>query len=71
MELPFAAIKGGRMQLALDTEEATLLHRILTSYLSDLRAEIGKTENFDFRQGLKEDEVRIKALLNRLMPSPA
>lgn len=57
------------MQLALDTEEAALLHRVLTSYLSDLREEIGKTENFDFRQGLKQDEAQIKSLLSRLAPS--
>lgn len=54
------------MQLALGTEETELLLRILHGYLSDLRMEIAGTESFDFRQGLKQDEERIKALLGRL-----
>jgi hypothetical protein len=39
---------------------------VLTSYLSDLREEIGKTENYDLRQTLKRDEDTIKSLLSRL-----
>lgn len=54
------------MDLHLAPAETGFLKRVLSSYLSDLRAEIGKTENYDFRQGLKEDEAIINALLARL-----
>ena len=58
------------MELLLESEEASLLKRVLGSYLSDLRAEIGKTENYEFRQGLKQDETQIKSLLARLDSQP-
>jgi len=54
------------MDLHLAPAEAGFLKKVLHSYLSDLRAEIGKTENYDFRQSLKEDEAQINALLVRL-----
>ncbi len=38
----------------------------LTTSLRELREEIGKTENYDMRQGLKADEERLKSLLVRL-----
>jgi len=50
----------------LTPDEVSFLSRVLSSYLSDLRAEIVKTENYEFRQGLKDDEARIKSLLSRL-----
>jgi hypothetical protein len=54
------------MELRLDSGETDLLQRVLGSYLSELRAEIVKTENFDLRQNLKRDEEQIKSLLARL-----
>jgi hypothetical protein len=54
------------MELTLQPDEASLVKRILTNYLSDLRMEIGKTENYELRQELKRDEVTIKSLLTRL-----
>ena len=54
------------LELKLTSEEATLLHRVLANFLPELREEIYKTENFEWRRGLKEDEVLIKALLERL-----
>lgn len=54
------------MQLTLQPDEATLLKDILTSYLSDLRMEIGDTENYELREDLKRDEEMIKVLLARL-----
>lgn len=54
------------MELRLESGEAELLKRVLTSYLSDLREEIGKTESYDLRQSLKRDEEQLKALLGRL-----
>jgi hypothetical protein len=58
--------KEGLVDLHLAPDEVSLLSRVLTSYLSDLRAEIVKTENYEFRQGLKDDEASIKSLLSRL-----
>jgi hypothetical protein len=54
------------VDLQLAPDEVSFLSRVLSSYLSDLRAEIVKTENYEFRQGLKDDEARIKSLLSRL-----
>ena len=54
------------MQLELDAADADLLERLLDGRLGDLRMEISNTDDYDFRQGLKEDEARIKALLARL-----
>lgn len=54
------------MCLSLEPNEAALLKRVLTAHLSDLRAEVYKTENYDWRQGLKQDEAIIKALITRL-----
>jgi hypothetical protein len=57
------------MQLSLAPNEATLLQRILTNHLGDLREEIYKTENHDWRVALHEDERIIKSLLQRLGPT--
>jgi hypothetical protein len=54
------------MQLELQPDEAELLKTTLTNRLSNLRMEIAGTENFEFRQGLKDDEETIKAILARL-----
>jgi hypothetical protein len=54
------------MQLELDAADVALLEQILSGRLGDLRMEISNTDNFDFRKGLKEDEERIKSLLERL-----
>jgi ABC-type anion transport system duplicated permease subunit len=54
------------MELALDPNEARLLQQILTQYVSDTKEEIGKTENYNWRQDLKRDEAAAKALLKRL-----
>jgi hypothetical protein len=54
------------MQLTLDAEDVELLQRILSSHLGDLRVEISNTDDYDFRQGLKADETRLRALIQRL-----
>lgn len=54
------------MDLRLEPEEAVLLKQVLTGHLSELREEVYKTESFEWRQGLKQDEAVIKALLARL-----
>ena len=54
------------MEFTLQPTEAALIKRVLTNYLSDLRMEIGKTEDYQLRQELKQDEDTIKALIARL-----
>ena len=54
------------MDLTLQSEEATLVRRVLANYLSDLRAEVYKTENYELRQELKSDEAAIKSIIDRL-----
>ncbi len=54
------------MELQLAPDETDLLRRVLQSYLADLREEIGKTEKYELRQSLKDDEARIKAILECL-----
>lgn len=51
------------IQITLANNEASKLGDILRSYLSDLRMEIADTEQIDFRQRLKEEEVIIKKIL--------
>ena len=52
--------------IKLTHDEAEMLHKILDSYLSDLRVEIADTDLADFREILKNEEVFIKELLHRL-----
>lgn len=54
------------MQLYLQPEEASLLRRILSSYLGDLRMEISNTDSYDMRQSLKREEEQITAIIGRL-----
>jgi hypothetical protein len=54
------------MELTLEPAEAALLKNILTRYLSDLRMEIHATDSYKMRQELKQDEVLVKGLIERL-----
>ncbi len=54
------------MQITLDKHEAELLRQVLGNYLGDWRTEVGKTENRQWRQEMKDDEVVLKALIDRL-----
>lgn len=54
------------MRLELSIEEAQLLDRILTTYVSDLRMEIGRTDRAEFRNGLKVEQVTIRNVLANL-----
>lgn len=51
------------MQLSLEPDEAEILREALVQYLSDLRGEIGKTEDYDTRQTLKQRET----VLNKIV----
>jgi hypothetical protein len=54
------------MQLELSPAEAQVLEEILTRALGDLREEIYKSEVADYKAGLKQREVIIQSLLQRL-----
>ena len=53
------------MNLDLSTDEMVLLHRILENYLPALREEVYKTEKFEWRESLKQDEEVLKGLIAR------
>lgn len=59
------------MQLTLGHREAELLQNVLERSIGDLRMEIVKTENFQMRNELKEDEVLLKGILERCRPAHA
>lgn len=54
------------MHLTLTAEEASILHEVLTYYVSDLRMEISNTDSMDFREQLKAKEAFLKRLLDDL-----
>ncbi len=53
-------------QLNLTDTEALVLEGVLESYLSDLRMEIADTDQMDFREKLKQEEVVVKKILAAL-----
>ncbi len=54
------------MHIDITSEEAGMLKEILESYLSDLRMEIGSTENMNFREEMKKREDFLKRLIQKL-----
>jgi hypothetical protein len=54
------------MQVVLNDEERETLMEVLSEALPNLREEVYKTENFDYREELKRREANIKSLLARL-----
>lgn len=54
------------MQLNLDAEEVAALLNVLSSYIPQLREEIGKTENYDMREELKADEQTLRGIVTKL-----
>jgi hypothetical protein len=59
------------MELSLQSRETEVLVRALERHLGNLREEIVKTENYDWRQSMHEDEDIIKSILSRLSPAHA
>jgi len=53
-------------QLNLTETEILTLKKTLDCYISDLRMEIADTEDKDFRDGLKQEEVILKKILKSL-----
>ena len=54
------------MQITLSVEERDTLVDTLTTTLSNLRYEIGNTDSYDYRQGLKEKEARLERIVEAL-----
>ena len=55
--------------LELSVEERDVRSTLLENDLSELRYEIGNTDSYDFRQGLKHKEEVLKTVLARLRAS--
>ncbi len=58
--------EAGVLNLALTGAEAEALGAVLRDALAGLREEIYKTEKFEWRQELKQREVLLSGLLERL-----
>ncbi|HZU76308.1 MAG TPA: hypothetical protein VFA70_06055 [Dehalococcoidia bacterium] len=54
------------LTVTLSKTEAELLVELLGNNLRDLREEVYKTEDYDWRQALKQREATLRALLERL-----
>lgn len=54
------------MQLNLEPKEQEILAWALKSSVSDLGHEIADTENYEYRQDLKERKSVLRAILSRL-----
>lgn len=54
------------MNVQLSDEQVSLLKRVLTDDLSDLRMQITDTEDYDLRQALKHDEQLLLDILTTL-----
>ena len=52
--------------LDLDTREQEVMLKVLRDVLPELRSTISNTENFDWRQQMKDDEEVIKGLILKL-----
>ncbi len=52
--------------LTFSPQEQALLHEVVERFLTDLRTEIADTDNFDYRNGLKEKRDTLTALGERL-----
>ncbi|MGD9893420.1 MAG: hypothetical protein AB7R89_24690 [Dehalococcoidia bacterium] len=54
------------MQLDLEPDEVAILKETLAAYLSDLRAEIGKTEDYRTRRELHRRETVLQKVIGQL-----
>jgi hypothetical protein len=54
------------MQVNLTDAEVAALNKALNSYLPNLREEIGRTDNYEWRQELHTEEASLTSLLVRI-----
>ncbi|HST04657.1 MAG TPA: hypothetical protein VLQ48_07975 [Chloroflexia bacterium] len=57
------------MQLNLDDDEVAALLNVLSSYIPELREEIGKTESYDMREDLKAQKQTLNGIVTKLEAS--
>jgi hypothetical protein len=65
-EHDLASLRGGIMELTLNTEEQNLLLSILDRRHRELVNEIAHTDHREFKQELRKDERLLDSLLSRL-----
>lgn len=53
-------------RIDLSPEELQLLAQVVDVHLSELRMEIGNTDDVDFREGLKRREEMLRKIRSRL-----
>ncbi len=58
------------LQIQLDEKEQQVLCSELADTLSDLRAEIGRTDSYDYRAMLKERQAVLSKIVNALEYCP-
>jgi len=54
------------MSTGFDNAELAVLTEVLKEYLTDLRTEILDTDDFEYRQTLKEKEQVLRVILSKL-----
>jgi hypothetical protein len=54
------------MQLVINDVERDMLIRILESTVGDVRSQVRRTHNPEWHDGLKQDAVLLKGLIERL-----
>ena len=59
------------VDIRLQEDEAEILQQVLTDYVSDLRMEVNKTENLEWREALKDREAFLKRLIPQLRQGSA
>ena len=57
------------MTLELSTDEHALLLELLRDELGRLKSEIYRTETAEFKEGLKQREARLEAIIGRMESS--
>jgi hypothetical protein len=55
-----------RMNLELDDEQKEIMRHALEVYVSDLRAEIVKTEKHEWKQGLHKEKDVLNEIISRV-----
>ncbi len=53
-------------QINFSSDQRDLMVNILEQFLANLRAEIGRTDDWQYRERLKQQETQIKELLGML-----
>ncbi len=54
------------IEMRLEDQEAGMMEELLETYLSDLSFEIGRTDEYDFRQELKRKKHMVQDVISRM-----